>query len=265
MKVALCLFGLVGGSMGKDGEGDNVDYEIAYNHYKKHILDKNDVDVFIHTWSIDFKKELTEIYKPKKSIFEKQIDFREQIDFNVIDRYKDYIQRCKIYIRNIFRKNRIYHYSYIDRAYRAYSRWYSTKKAVELKKQYEQDNNFVYDCVMVSRLDLAFFTDVIFDKFDMDYFYASHWNDAPNINNDYKGNRENHNTEWGFLDLWFFSNSNLMDKFASLYDSIGEYDISPHRSSRQHLDKFAANKIKYVFYRWEDYEIVRRKFYDAVE
>lgn len=69
MKVALCLFGIVGGKEGKDGKGGNVDYQIAFDHYKKHILDKNDVDVFIHTWSIELEEELKAIYKPKKVFF----------------------------------------------------------------------------------------------------------------------------------------------------------------------------------------------------
>jgi len=231
MKTALCLFGIVGGKQGKDGKGGNVDYLIAYNHYKKHILSKNDVDVFIHTWSCDLKKELKETYQPKKSIFEKQKRFAW---FN---KYK----------------------------HRAWSRWYSSKKTLELKKEYEKENNFVYDWVMVSRLDLAFFTDVIFDKYDSNYFYASHWNDVPNLKEGRtKANKENHHQGKGFMDLWFFSNSKMMDEFSTLYDKRKNYDINPHLASMQHVNTF-TDKIKYVFYRWGDHEIVRRKFLKAVE
>lgn len=235
MKVALCLFGLVGGKEGKEGKGGNVDYKIAYEHYKRHILDINDVDVFIHSWSIDLAEELIETYKPQKSIFQKQKRF------SWLDR----------------RNN--------DQKHRAYSRWYSSKKTIELKKAYEIENGFVYDWVMVSRLDLVFFTDVVFEKFDDQYFYASHWNDAVNPKlGRLQANRENHNEGIGFLDLWFFSNSEMMDKFSTLYDLRKKYDVSPHRASRQHVDTF-TDKIKYVFYRWEDHELFRRRFLNVIE
>lgn len=235
MKVALCLFGLVGSKEGKDGKGGNIDYMVAYEHYKKHVLDKNDVDVFIHSWSIGFEKELEETYKPQKSIFQKQKRF------------------AWLNIRNN------------DQKHRAYSRWYSSKKTIELKREYEIENGFVYDWVMVSRLDLVFFTDVIFDRYDPGYFYASHWNDVPNPKADrLQANKENHYEGVGFLDLWFFSNSEMMDRFSTLYNHRKEYDVSPHRASRQHVDTF-TDKIKYVFYRWEDHELVRRKLLNAIE
>jgi hypothetical protein len=57
-----------------------------------------------------------------------------------------------------------------------------------------------------------------------------------------------------------------MDKFALLYDEIENYEISPHRSSRQHVDKFIGKeKVKYTMYRWFDHEMIRRKFFEAHE
>lgn len=235
MKVAICLFGIVGGKEGKDGKGGSLDYRIAFDHYKKHVFDKNNVDVFIHSWSVNLANELKEIYKPKKSSIEKQKRFAW------FDR----------------RNN--------DEKHRAYSRWYSSKKTIELKREYEIENGFIYDCVMVSRLDLAFFTDVVFDRYDLKYFYASHWNDAVNpCEGRLQPNRENHCEGKGFLDFWFFSNSEMMDEFSTLYDHRKKYDVSPHLSSRQHVDTF-TDKIKYIFYRWEDHEMVRRKFLNVIE
>jgi len=234
-KVALCLYGLVGGKIGKGSKGGSVDYMIAYEHYKKHIFDKNNVDVFIHSWSTNFENELKEIYMPQRSLFQKQKRF------TLFDR----------------RNN--------DQKHRSYSRWYSSKKTIELKREYEIENGFVYDWVMVSRLDMAFFTDVIFDSYDPNYFYASHWNAAPGrISKEHPGDRENYNEGTGFLDFWFFSNSEMMDKFSTLYDNRKKYEISAHRASRQHVGTF-TDKIKYVFYRWDDHEMVRRKFLDAEE
>ena len=49
------------------------------------------------------------------------------------------------------------------------------KQSVDLK-QYESDNNFEYDMVMISRLDLLWFTDINFEDYDNKYFYVSNWN-----------------------------------------------------------------------------------------
>ena len=37
------------------------------------------------------------------------------------------------------------------------SRWYSTKKVVDLKRKYEIENNIEFDLVMLTRLDMAYF------------------------------------------------------------------------------------------------------------
>jgi hypothetical protein len=72
LRVALCFYGLVGSKIGKNGNGESLDPTIAYEYYKKHILDVNDnVDVFIHSWSYDSKKKLLKLYKPKKEAIEK--------------------------------------------------------------------------------------------------------------------------------------------------------------------------------------------------
>ena len=70
--------GIVGSVSDKYGVGESIDYRIGHHFTKKHILDNNDVDVFIHSWNIEFEKELVEIYKPKKYLIEQQIDFRER-------------------------------------------------------------------------------------------------------------------------------------------------------------------------------------------
>ena len=46
-----------------------------------------------------------------------------------------------------------------------FSRWYSAKMANELKRQHEEKNNFKYDFVMLTRLDLAYLVDFDFSKF----------------------------------------------------------------------------------------------------
>ena len=56
MKVAVCLIGMIGGKSGKYGLNQSSDVlQLGYEQYKKHIFDNNDVDVFCHSSSVDFK------------------------------------------------------------------------------------------------------------------------------------------------------------------------------------------------------------------
>ena len=66
MKVALCLYGLVGSTAGKSSDkkgGTKEVLNLCYDAFKKMIIDKNDTDVFFHTWDTDVENELVEKYK----------------------------------------------------------------------------------------------------------------------------------------------------------------------------------------------------------
>ena len=75
MKVALCLFGLAGGTQGKDGKGETIDPTIAFEYYREHIFSKNDIDVYFHTWSLERGAQLIELYNPVKYIIEPPAEF----------------------------------------------------------------------------------------------------------------------------------------------------------------------------------------------
>ena len=72
-KVALCFSGLARGKndIGRDSGG--IDY--SFPHIKRHILKKNDVDIFVHSWSVDSRDDILNLFKPKKYIIEPQIKF----------------------------------------------------------------------------------------------------------------------------------------------------------------------------------------------
>ena len=208
MKVALCLFGMAGGSAGKIGKGDVIDPSIAYGYYNKHILSKNNIDVYFHTWESSVNAQMVDLYKPIDYAIDPWIVFSDD-------------------------KNK----------HRAISRWYSTRRSINLV--YGD-----YDMIMLSRFDVAFFSDVIFDNYNPEYFYVSHWNDV--------GNRKNHKR--GFMDMWFFGGTKLMKQFAKLgLYLLNDYDISQHKASQQHAHKvIGKDKIKHVMYRGEDFEMIRR-------
>ena len=264
MRVAICFYGILGSKNGKDGKGETILPEESYKYYKKHIFDKNDVDVFIHSWSHEYKKEILDVYNPKSSKIEPQKKFPYSDNLsNPIRTFKDikyYLsEKIKEFLDpSLRKKNTLY-------KYRACSRWYSSKQVLDLKKEYELKNNFIYDMVMVTRFDVAFFKDVLFKNYDSSKFWASHWNDLPREENNYCLKFNNNYINTGFLDFWFFSNSKNMDKFGELYDHIKEYAISPHFSSKSHVLSFLSiNDIQYTLYRWQDFEMIRSKFYNVL-
>ena len=83
----------------------------------------------------------------------------------------------------------------------------------ELKEEYERENNFKYDLVMQSRLDLCWTDKLVFqEEFNPNYFYTS----TP---------IQSGKTE--LPDRWFVSDSYKMDKFSKMYDllNFGKYNF----------------------------------------
>jgi len=266
VKTAICFNGLVGSTKGKSQEliGDfNTCFEISSHLYKKHIIDKNDVDIFIHSWSTGMEREVVDTYKPKKYIVE------EQKVFDI----PEYIPGPEV------------------RRHTHYSLWCSRQKSIRLKCDYERENNIKYDCVMLARFDLAWQSDLIFEDYDQEYFWTQKW-PKKILNGKMLKDIEywklsdsgfNMETEWwgyphnnqGLLGMWFFSNSENMNKFATLYDHLDEYSlpgncpvddsgkISAHRQIPYHLEKIGLmDKIRLCDKNWhDDCPTVRRKYF----
>ena len=95
--MALCLFGMAGGTAGKIGKGDVIDPDIAFKSYNKHILSLNDVDVYFHTWESSASEDAINLYKPVSCIVQPWVAFDD--DPNI---------------------------------HRAKSRWYSTRRSIDL-------------------------------------------------------------------------------------------------------------------------------------
>lgn len=250
LKVALCLTGMalhpgkkvVGGQMwnGKTGKRTPVEWMNGLKHYQKHILSHNDVDVFIHTPSINAKEDLIEAYQPKAIISEPDPNF-DTAGMKIDNSFPD----------GMTSKTQI-----------TIARWYSIQKCIQFKRQYEKQNNFLYDIVMIGRFDVAWMVDVDFSKFDPNYFYASNWcvmkfPDGRGIRHenwflqgwDKKDNSNLIHTHIGYphnpnypalADYWFFGGSEIMDKFGDLYNNIGNFLKSGVPSNHE----FALKQLK---------------------
>lgn len=239
MKIALVLTGLVGSLKGKSYDkkgGEDTVLETCHEKNNEHLLSKNDVDVFFHTWDTHHEKKLVQKYQPKGYEVEDQ-----KIFTNIIPPSTNRVQAH-------------------------YSKWYSIKKAMRLKRDHESLYNFKYDFVIQARFDLVWKTDVIFSNFDVDKFYIPGtskgglpWGWPHEINNNEVG------------DLFFFSNSENMDKFAELYDNINPYllagcptfqGISNHMLAKWHLKelKLLPHKTETALDDKTDFVICREYF-----
>ena len=250
MRVALCFYGTLGGIKGKAGDKEGSPLSVlekAFPHYKERILDKNKVDVFIHSWDKDVEKNIISKYNPTNYKFESQ----------------------KIFDIPSHMKN-------TQRVQNHFSRWYSCKESLELKRLYELENNIKYDMVMLTRQDIAWNCDVNFTDFDNSYFYVPEWNHHhTGIKMGYPEGGYNKSLQ----DFWCFSNSKNMDILGELFDNIPSYclenkeltahgDISNHRLLYYKLCKMdiIPNKLKFAFKfdrpELSDMPLVRWKYFD---
>lgn len=244
MKIALCLHGLVGSIKGKNHQlmgGSDIVLQKSFEHNKKYLLDKWDVDVFVHSWSTELKDEIEELYKPKRSLIEEQIQFK----------IPDYIKS---------NENRIFAHL---------SRWYSYWKVVDLVYEYadkQQPNPFsYYDHVLVQRFDLCWNVTPAFNEMNDNYL----WVGKSGLNTD---------QEWS--DRWFSSNLENMEKLSILTEKWEEYmgkggsfpsskqygGLSSHFLVKHHAEQMGLEpKFKYMFgghgRKPNDYSEVRRQYY----
>lgn len=261
MKVALCLNGMaqhtgkkiVGGQMwdGKTGKRTPVEWKRGLEHYQRHMFAYNDVDIFIHTPSVNVEQELVAAYSPKTAIFE------PDPKFNIATTSKAQI---------------------------TVARWYSIQKCMQLKQQYEEKHNFKYNIVMIGRFDVAWMVDVHFDQFDPNYFYASNWCVMKMLNGrnirhenwflqgwDKKNDPTLIHTHIGYpydphypalADYWFFGGSEIMDQFGNLYDNIGRFMKegvpSNHEFAlKQLITTGLLSKLKFAFHIHNDCFLAR--------
>lgn len=226
-RIAICLYGLHPKYCWK---GIEPKKDVSYKYFKSNILNQNeDIDIFLHSFSINDKDQLINEYNPLKYLIEKQKDFI------INNKFKKKITRDG----EFHKKNKKYYNKSFDEI--LYSLTYGIKKTIELMSEYEKENNFKYHFVMLSRMDVVWLKPILFKNLDNNKFYSSIWG----VNN-IMSNGNN-----GVLGYWFISNSELIKKYASLFDKMEEYfnnNIKPsyHFIAKYHIDTFTKN-IEYIF------------------
>jgi hypothetical protein len=189
MKIALCLHGLFNSATDKTSSG--ID---GFNHIKRHILEKGDVDVFIHSWEPDKKNLINELYHPKITKFENQIDFLPIVK----QRKLETLQNCPRSPESVL--------SHL------YSVTESIKLALDCKKS--------YDVIIKARFDLGRINRNTSGPGRGNPYPVQCINFNPNIesNKIYMANW-NH-FHMGPADMWFYGSEEIMGKFKNLYESL---------------------------------------------
>ena len=219
MKIALCLHGLFNSatdstSLGLDG----------YDYIKKHILDKGDVDIFVHSWQPELTNVINDLYNPKLALYEPQKDFTQLIN-----------ERSLNGLRMASRP-----------PFSVLSHFYSIQQAFQLL----DSSNENYDIVIKSRFDLGrinrisvqgnptpaqfinFQTDILNDK-----LYQADWlsfNEGPS-------------------DVWFYGSQSIMKPFSTIYDELDkqfimESDYGKFAESFRGVKDDISNSV--IFYKW---------------
>ena len=193
MRVALCLSGLIGNAE-KWLQGAELDYRYGHLYLKKSILDFGNVDVFIHSYSMEHQEGIEQLYKPVVSVFEPNLDFKLRDEITKEELPTPY-------------------------AYCLKSMWYSRNKSVELVLEHEKENNFEYDLVLLTRFDIALFKKFEFDKYDTSKLYIAGPIMATRT-------QENQVVPHKINDLYFMAKSNMLHKVTKVTDTYEDIAVS---------------------------------------
>jgi len=263
LKFAICLYGNVGiskdasarlsSNLIEESKNASTDPTICYNNIKKLFLDKYDTDIFIHSWSKNYENVLNKLYEPKSSLFEDQLVFDVHLeDYGI---YKDEkietwdVSDIAKQSYNLLLESRENQEKLIKElellSFRSQSRWYSTKKSVDLMKEFSDISNIKYDYVLLTRLDCLFKKEIDFSSLNNNMFYTS-----------FRKGRKDEGI--ALYDFFFMSNQKFIEDFSELYNDVHHYSIRPPFASMEHaLNKFSENNISHLLEYIEDYDKVR--------
>jgi hypothetical protein len=191
MKIALCLHGMFDSPM--DTTSNGID---GREYIQKHIMDRGDVDVFIHSWDLEKQGLIEAIYQPKKAIFEPQKDFSKLIK----ERGLDTLEGCPRPPQSVL------------------SHLYSVTEVMKLPFQ----TNERYDVVLKARFDLGRINRNTSGPGLGNPYPVQCINFNPNIEADKLYNANWNHFHMGPADMWFYGSEQTMNHFKNLYQTLEE-------------------------------------------
>lgn len=187
MKAAVCLSGYLNSKKDPNSKGVN-----GFLHLKKHVLDKVDCDVFIHSWDMENMDLIKDLY----SKYAVSYEFDVQKKFrNDLPTGNGYAEQSSIL-----------------------SQFYSVSKSFSLMRDSEKK----YDWVIRSRFDVGQINRLSSGPFNPNNPFAVQCiNFDPTLDRNklYLANWQYFDTE-GPPDMWFYSSQENMTKFCDFYDII---------------------------------------------
>jgi len=186
-KIALCLSGVAGhgSTMRFRSTSSSFGYLAGLESIKKNVIESNGGLDCVDVFIHSWDPELQE---------EMQNAYSAK---SILCEYPIYPNFKHDFPQGIYDENRVQ---------RTYSRWYSQKHSNILKEEYETKNGFKYDWVISSRFDIEYITPINLKELNNNKFYTSWWEVSS-----------------GHMDVYYISNSDIMNKFNYLYDYLGEY------------------------------------------
>lgn len=221
-KIAICFYGLH-----PDETWKNVTKkkDKCFDLWTKNVFNINDCDIFMHSFSK--KKDELLKYKPKDYLFEDEEN--SEINMNEIHNYEQQFNCKKSY--NGWNISKVRGQYYVT---------YGIKRSIELMSKYEKKNNFKYDIVLLSRMDVCWLIPLELNQLNDNKIYSPIWG------------KNNIYSETGLLTYWLIGNSDMIKKVATLYDNMSNYlkengsCRSYHRLLRQHVLTI-TNNIEYKY------------------
>jgi hypothetical protein len=221
-------------------EFEQYDPEIGHK-YLKQLLKKYNLEYFIHTWSIDKKKNILQSYNPEKFLCEKQIFFPFELDpYGIIEEDRNIdnwkvSSNAKLGYKSWWesRKNQNINYNFEDflneiriQIFRTTSRYYSLSNSIDLALNYKKKYKFY----LVTRFGANF---SFFWKFNIKQL----------LNNTmYCEKRLNRKDEdIAINDMWFLTDYNGLEILKKIYDERFDYCTRPPIAFREHFEKYKLN------------------------
>lgn len=229
MKIAVCISG-----------------GIKYPHLSlesiKKIIPNEFVKVFIHTWKVKNKDSYLKTvcaveYKEQDKTIETNTSFLEMFNYEKL-LIENYEEKEKVF-ENIFKHAK---FSSADDKFPRkdvgpISMFYSIYKANELKKEYEKENNIVFDWVIRMRMDSEFreqYFDIRNLTKDLNIPEGEDWNE-PGI---------------GINDQFAVGKSHIMDLYSNVYKNflfLQKTNYFPERMLYTHLKDMNITANRFYF------------------
>jgi len=237
LRVALCYHGIAKGQNFKNG-GLPVGYDHEFHLMKQHLIENNqdcEFDIFLHSWSLEYKEEIVEKLKPEAYIFEPSREFKKA---SISKTFKEGVKKM---LGRGYEKQRVNN---------IYSRWYSFKKVCDLVKESEK----TYDLVIVTRFDMCLLSAFDLSALNAQNFYSGDWvtyyeNGAELKEENYPSDQEKAKPvqkghpydKEGLQDFFFISSQEYMiSSFSNIFDNL-KYLLKKYGPSN-HL--IALGKLK---------------------